>query len=248
MTTKFCPSCGREGAFDKYYCVECGDFLVPNLKTIGTDIPTTHPKFTQGDLLPSKKEITFTNPFVQFIKFIFLLSILALLLLIGLAALEPRMKLPPPAPPIATAPFLVSQALLISKNGGHTGLTEQVINSYLRLKGGPDLKPPIDNMPMPKWKASRVVLNSGQVECHLELSLLDHSFFCSEAFHLSGNRSHWTLEPLSGSIGRIPFSGKLLLLLTPLFELYATPLSSELAQIAANGTIQINPGMVVFSR
>jgi hypothetical protein len=183
---------------------------------------------------------------MKLIKFFFLFFVISLGMFIGFAVLKPLTELPPPVQENAIASMLVPRAFLLAQNGNFSSLSQQVINSYLLIKGGPIVEFQMPNIHPLQWRSSSVVLTEGQISCHLELALFNHLIYCSELFRLSGTRTHWTLEPISGSIGRVPFSGEFLMLLTPLFEFYATPVKSELAQIANNGTVIIHPGILEF--
>ena len=245
---KFCSSCGREGEEDKFYCVECGGFLVPDKKSIGNPdaINKRAPLIRKNQF----SKDSFSKPcfIIRLLKFFILIIVLAFIGAVVLAVMKPKddFPVPPPSAPVVNAPAIVDRALSRAQYGP-SGIPLSVINALLQAKIHYRWTLPYEKVPMPKWDGCRSILGEGEVGYHFEITFMDRPIYFTEFFRLSGSSRQWNLEPISGNIGLLPFEGSFLKILTPIMAASLSPVSHELHTISLSDTIKIHRGMVEFS-
>ena len=252
MTGKSCFSCGLESPQEKIHCIHCGGILAvpPAGSFSGTARLKSSPLVVSKSTTDSGRAPLSSAPgWRVFFSLLFALLRYALGVSLGvvvvLVLLEPK-EHTFEAAPIPDASVLVARAI-VSARTGTAFLSQQILNEFLRSKGGVHWKSPFRGIPVPVWKGSRVLVLSDHLTFFLDVTFLGYPFHFSESFKLAGIPRNWCLLPESGTVGLLPVSGAPLVLLTKFISVVAKPVLAELRSLAALPALELRPGFVEFS-
>jgi hypothetical protein len=162
-----------------------------------------------------------------------------------LALMDPKSQLPD-SPQISNASTILQRSIADASQV-QVSIAQQVINQALLQDGRVEWTPPFPNVPVPEWTGSSVMLANGRLTFTVTFKFLNYPLHLSETLYLSGKKRDWSLMPESASIGMLPLTGHMLLIVTPFMNHCASPFARELYLIKEADTLRIRTGFLDLS-
>ncbi len=247
MTTSRCVSCGQENPSSQVYCTQCGVILSRSPQSDGATPLSTSVAVASSRSNRMKVDSQEGGALLSSLWAIirYLVSV-AIGVAAVLALMDPKSQLPD-SPQISNASAIVQRSIADATQV-QVSIAQQVINQALVQDGRVEWTPPVPFIPVPEWTGSSVILANGRVTFTVTFKFLNYPLHLSETLYLSGNTRQWSLTPESASIGMLPLTGHMSLIVAPFMNHCAAPFARELKMIREADTLRIRTGFLDLSR
>ena len=239
---KSCSACGKEGETGNKYCAHCGGLLVD------PKIPESRSSPALGSLYgneASRQQTKKGGCFALCVKILFFAVLLSPVAALVLCLIPPEPKQGKEVN--VPSPRMTMQRFLAYSRTGAVVVSQDIINAFLKETPHSSWKPSFDFLPAPEWKGTHVVIQSGEVTYSLQLACLGYPVTFSESYRIVGSPQKWALEPVAGTIGRLPIPKDFLTYLSRVITANLPHVEEELKVLASAKSLQLMPGKVAFS-